>query len=513
MSSAAVASASVVHPVAPVTGWRRLARDVAAVGGSTTVCHVLGAATSLLLRAALSPSQMGVWQGLKLLLGYANYANLGASKGAARELAVALGQGDAERARQSLHLAFTFNTLTSLLYAAGLLSAIWWLPLIRPDSAAGSWTLGLAALAAMVVLQRHLTFQVTILRCRQAFATTARLAMIEGVLTLTVAGTAAWLWQLPGLYAGTLLAFVAALGYLRYEGVERLRPRWHWAEIRRLIAIGAPILFGGVVAGLFQSLDKLCILAFSTRPDFDLGCYSGALLITAQIYGLANMLAIVLAPRYAELFGRAGCRAAVAAFTARSSELVAAVSALAGGLGLVAAAPALAWLFPRYEPGWAVAVWLVPGIVALALALPLNHYLVAVGHERRAATTLAVGAGLAAIGNVAALRGGMGLAGVAAATSLAYGVYYLLTLFLSIWPRLDFYQRRRYAIAHAAICGTTLGPAIVIALHPSLGASRSGLCLSTFFCASAVAGLWGLVLAAGWHRGGWRSAWRAEDAR
>lgn len=513
MSSVAVAPASIVDHVAPVTGWRRLARDLAAVGGSTAVCHLLGVANSLLLRAVLSPSQMGVWQGLKLLLAYANYANLGASKGAARELSIALGQGDIAGARQGLHLAFTFNTLTSLLYAAGLLSAIWWLPLIQTDAASSPWTLGLAALAVMVVLQRHLTFQVTILRCRQSFNTTARLAVVEGVLTLAVAGMAAWLWHLPGLYAGTILAFMAALAYLRYEGVERLRPRWQWAEIRRLIAIGAPILLGGVVAGLFQSLDKLCILAFSTQPDFDLGCYSGALLITAQIYGLANMLAIVLAPRYGELFGRAGCPAQVAALAARSSELVAAVAALAGGLGLVAAVPTLAWLFPRYEPGWAVAVWLVPGIVALALALPLNHYLVATGHERRAATTLLAGAMLAAIGNVAALRNGMGLTGVAAATSLAYGVYYLLTLRVSLWPRLDGSQRRRYLVAHAAICGLTLAPAIVIAVHPSLTLSRAPMFVSTFFSGTAIAGLWGLIVAVGWHRGGWRSAWRAEQPR
>lgn len=513
MSSVAVAPASVVDHVAPVTGWRKLARDLAAVGGSTAICHLLGIANSLVLRAALSPSHMGVWQGLKLLLGYANYANLGASKGAARELAIALGQGDSARARQGLHLAFTFNTLTSLIYAAGLLSAIWWLPLVRPDAESGPWTLGLAALAVMVVLQRHLTFQVTILRCRQSFATTARLAMVEGILTLAVAGTAAWCWQLPGMYAGTIVVFLAALAYLRHEGVERLRPRWHWAEIRRLIAIGAPILFGGIVAGLFQSLDKLCILVLSSQPDYDLGCYSGALLITAQIYGLANMLALVLAPRYGELWGRVGCLRQVAVFAARSSELVAAVAAIAGGLGLVAAVPALAWLFPRYEPGWAVAVWLVPGIVALALALPLNHYLVAVGHERRAALTLVVGAALGAIGNVVALRSGIGIAGVSAATSLAYGLYYLLTVGVSLWPRLDAVQRRRYVISHAAICGVTLGPAIVVAIHPASGAGRSPLCLSTATSTAVIAGVWALMLAVGWHRGGWKSAWRAEQLR
>ena len=58
---------------------------------------MLGAVTSLLLRMLLSPAQMGIWQAVKLLLSYGNYANLGISKGAAREYTVALGHGDTAR--------------------------------------------------------------------------------------------------------------------------------------------------------------------------------------------------------------------------------------------------------------------------------------------------------------------------------------------------------------------------------------------------------------------------------
>src|SRR5215469_200354 len=93
-------------PPAPVTGWRRLAADMAAVGGSTLFCQGLGVINSLILRAALDPTQMGIWQALKLLLGYANYANLGVSKGAARELSIAMGSRQLDRAKRGLNLAF-----------------------------------------------------------------------------------------------------------------------------------------------------------------------------------------------------------------------------------------------------------------------------------------------------------------------------------------------------------------------------------------------------------------------
>ena len=83
---------------APVSGWRRMMADWRMVGGATAVCQVMGAATSLLLRVLLDPAQMGIWQTLKLLLNYGNYANLGISKGAVREYTIALGRDAASNA-------------------------------------------------------------------------------------------------------------------------------------------------------------------------------------------------------------------------------------------------------------------------------------------------------------------------------------------------------------------------------------------------------------------------------
>ena len=116
--SAHITTAATPSPAAPIRGWRRLFGDWLVVGSATAVCHFLGALTSLLLRMLLSPAQMGIFSALKLFISYGNYANLGISKGAAREFNVALGHGNTREARHGLNLAFTVNTITSLLYAA-----------------------------------------------------------------------------------------------------------------------------------------------------------------------------------------------------------------------------------------------------------------------------------------------------------------------------------------------------------------------------------------------------------
>ena len=496
-------SRSAAGEPSPVSGWRRLATDMAAVGGASIVCQAIGVVNSLVLRAALSPAQMGVWQGLKLLLGYANYTNLGVSKGAARELAIAVGSGNEAHASRALNLAFTVNTATSMLYGIGLAAAGILLADERGNSAADGWLLGLLALGAMVVVQRHLTFQVTILRCKQSFALTSWAAVLEGTLSLALAGFGAWRWGLPGLYAGTLLTLLGSLIYLRWQGMPPQAFAWDWSEIKRLVAIGGPILLGGVAASLLQSLDKLMILTFSSDREFELGCYSTPLLITGQIYGLANMFAMVVAPRYGELYGRTGSRAAVAGLTARASELLSAATSLSAAAGLVLAVPLLSCLFPAYRAGMPAARWLVPGIAMLAMALPLNQYLVAVGRERlaMAAAVAAVVAGAAA--DYAVLMLGYGMLGVAAATAAVYSAYYLLLLVVSVLPELVRAAQRCYLITHATVllCPLMLALWLTDVRAESFDATQVGANLAVVIAA------WGLVVALGWQRGEWRNAW------
>ena len=111
----------------PLSGWRRVLGDWIVVSGATVVTQALGTAISVVLRMVMSPAQMGVWQALKLFLTNANYANLGISKGAARELTIAIGRGDPGAVQHDLDLAHTVNTLTSLLYCVAMAGAGVWI--------------------------------------------------------------------------------------------------------------------------------------------------------------------------------------------------------------------------------------------------------------------------------------------------------------------------------------------------------------------------------------------------
>jgi O-antigen/teichoic acid export membrane protein len=489
--------------VSPVSGWRRAFGDWSVVGAATVVCHALGAVTSLLFRMLLDPAQMGIWQALKLVVSYGNYANLGISKGAAREFNVALGRGDTRSARHGLNLAFTVNTLTSLVYAAALLAAAVWIGWAGRGTWSASWAIGLVVVAGIAVINRYVTFHVTILRTKQAFRTTSRLSILEAVLTLVICGLATWRFGLVGLYAGTaIVVCVTLLFVLRHRAVV-FRWAWDLAEIRRLVVIGGPILLAGTVSSLFRSLDKLMVLGYMNDREFQLGCYSLALMVAAQLYGLGNMLAMVMAPRYAEKFGQSRDRRQVARLAARSTEIMAALLVLPAAVAIVAASPILGRLLPKYDLGLAPLVWLVPGVVALALALPASQYLIAVDRQRRALLVVVFATAMAALGNHFALTRGYGLAGVAAATAVGYSVYFVLTVAVSLWPQMVSAERLRYVAALTLVLIPTLLVALWLErLWPGIETDWA----TTLAKIMAVLATWMLTVGAGWRYGRWQGA-------
>jgi O-antigen/teichoic acid export membrane protein len=485
---------------APVTGWRRALTDWALVGGATGVCHALGAVTSLLLRFLLDPAQMGIWQAVRLFLTYGNYANLGISKGAVRELTVARGHGNETEARRGLNLAFTVNTISSLGYAAILVTAgIWYAQ--RGGEYTGAWSLGLIVAGLLAVLSRYVTFHVTILRGRQAFGATSRLSLLEAVLTLGVGGLATWLWGLPGLYFGTLLVMLASLAFvLRHRGAT-LRWAWDGAEIRRLIGIGGPILLATTLFTLFRSLDKLMILAYMSDCEYQLGCYSIALLVVGQIYGLGAITSMVMSPRLGETFGATDSRIDVARLTARTGELQAAAMGLIGGVSLVLAGPVLGTLLPDYRPGLPAMKWLIPGAVLMTIALPANHYLIAVNRQRRALAVVAAVLVLAVTANHWVLTAGLGLVGVAMATGAAYACYWVLIVGVSFWGELPVAERRRFVGLTALLLTPTLSVAWCVASIEVLGSPGAPVLAARLALVLAV---WAVSAGVGWHWGDWR---------
>ena len=509
MSTHLTAEANPALATEPLGGWRRMIADTLLVGGSTICCHGLGAVTSVLLRGLLDPAQMGVWQGLKIFLSYANYTNLGISKGATQELAAARGRGDMASALGGLNAAHSVNMITSIAYAVVLacVALVIWRRNAGPWS--GAWAVGLTLVGMLAILQRHVTFQVTILRAQRQFAATTQLQLLEAAVTLVASAAAIWLWGLWGMFLATAVVLGASLWFLRCTDLPSLHWKWDWPQIRRLIGIGAPILAAGVASSLFRSLDKLLILSNFDDKEYQLGCYSLALLVGTQLYGLANMISTVMTPRYSELLGHTGCRREVARLAARASEMQAALLMLPASAALLIAPPLLKALLPAYADGLPPLVWMVPSVVATGMALPASQFLIATERGQRVVVALLL-ATLVAWGCCrAAFAAGFGLMGVSAAMLIANCIYLALIAVMALWRELTAGERLRYA---AMLCMTMTAclmlaaVASTISRSPSPDSGRFALGLAMPIMALG----WCAAVGIGWRYGGWSAACRRK---
>jgi O-antigen/teichoic acid export membrane protein len=498
-----------VSRAAPASGWRRMLGDWMVVSSATVICQVLGAANALLLRKVMGPTLTGAWQALSQFLDNSNYANLGISKGAVREFTIALGRGRPAEAQLGLNLAHTVNTLTSLLYAALLAGAGLWIGLCGGGSWARTWAIGLSVVGLLAVVQRYANYQVTLLRAKQDFASTSQLSILEGLLTLVLTVPATWLWGLPGLYGGTLAVLYGSIWFTHTHGAIPMAWAWQRREIRRLIGIGSPILLASFVSTVFRSLDTWMVLAYLKDGFFQLGCYSLALMLSGQLYGLGNVLSIVIGPRLAEHYGHCGSRRDVARLSVYSNELLAAAIALPAALAMVAVPPLLGTLLPDYRAGLLPMLWLIPGAIGLTLALVPGQYLVAVDRQNWSLYSVLLATGIAALGNHLALRGGFGLQGVAIATSGSYLAYFVLTA-IPLWLDLDRVGRLRFGVMHALVVIPTLAVAGLLELaRPAAAVGLTAMLAK----AGLVTIVWGMTLAVGWQYGGWREAIRKRTAR
>lgn len=494
--------------VAPIRGWRKVAIDSLWVGGSTLGSQALAVVSSLAFRALLDPAQIGIWQGLKLVLEYGNYASFGVSKGATRELTIALGRGDRAAAGRLANLGFTFNLLTSAGFSLVLLLAalvILWAGVTEYPRV---WAGGLAVMALLALLQRHVSFQITLLRAQQEFHSTSIVNLLEAGCMLAVGVLAVALFGLPGLYIATAATMGISLAVLVARGAGRFH--WHWnpPEIRRLAAIGLPILLVGVGTTFTRSLDRWLILGLSPNREVELGLYSVALLVTTQLAGVANILAIVMGPRYGELLGSSGQRRIVARLAARITELTAGVMLLPGLAAITLGPSLLALLLPGYEAGLAAMVVRVPGAVARALAIPANQHLITVDQQRRALLTLLPAAILAYAGIALSYRYEWGLIGVAWAMTASDLAYLAIVSIAAFAGRLDARASARYALAIFA----GIVPLLALALwRPAHELTRPVWDRDFILCAIAVLG-WFALAAGAWHAGGWRSLARKEIA-
>lgn len=219
----------------------------------------------------------------------------------------------------------------------------------------------------------------------------------------------------------TLLAVLLALILLRDDVHLAELLKFDVPSLRRQIKFGLQGQVGNLIQLLNYRLDQYIVLLFVNTAA--VGIYAVSVTVSQSVWFVANAVATVLLPRLTSVDDAEAAR--TTPLVCRNTLFVSAI----GALGLATVSP---WLVgglfgSAFEDALEPLLWLLPGTVALAGSKVLSSYILSRG---RPLTNSAITAAVLAItlGAGFALIPPFGVTGAAIASSLAYGVHFVLSL-------------------------------------------------------------------------------------
>lgn len=395
----------------------------------------IGVLVSVLMKAVLGTSGAGYWAMMKVFGSYAEYSDLGTRDALLREVPQANGAGDIARVKRLENNAFTFTAGAAVLSAAVIaLIAAFWVedPLLRK---------GLFVVAPLAIATQAYNYFLTLLRTLKKVSELSLLIVVNMVFVAALPLAGAWKGGVVGLALGFLGATVcSALLAWRISGVA-LVPAFDLGEVAGLVRVGLPMVVLSYCLITFLSLDAIFIA--KTLGYAALGLYTVALMAVQQVSTLGRFAHIIIFPHIQESYGRTG------SLDEAKGRFVRVTLALAHYLPMIIGAvlallPPLVHLFlPRFEGGLGAMRILLVGYFFIAVNEMASSILFTTNRQARLVPVYILMTAVAAGLIWGSLRSGWGIEGVAAATSVAYFLFFAAVFsyaFTRILARAEFFR-------------------------------------------------------------------------
>ncbi len=370
----------------------------------------------------LGPTHYGLWNGLQLILLYASYSQLGIVNALNRELPLRRGKGElaqAERVRSTTLGA----VLVTALIAGGAILAYSTIATSRHSPLV---ILGLRFVGLLVVLQQIYTYFEICFRTNHEFGVISKLRFSRTVLDISLAVLLTYAFDLVGRLWAATLTFIVILAYILRQHPVPFRPAFDPKEAAKLIAIGFPIMLVGLVSGLFQSIDRVLILAFLNPTH--LGYYAIGLTAASVLGIIPGVIGEILYPRFAERYGETNSPSQLKEYVLTPTYLLAHLLPVFLGTLYLLIPYAILMALPKYAPAIRPARILILGSFFLAIAGFASDFLNTINRQAINLMAQILSLAIAISFTYAFLRLGWGIQGVALATVLTSFLYSIALL-------------------------------------------------------------------------------------
>jgi O-antigen/teichoic acid export membrane protein len=387
----------------------RFLGQAGAMAASRMLAHGFGLAGALLLARVLGPAVFGTLQGFKLLYQGAGLASLGILEGMAVRIP-SLRARDPDRAELAAGTGLWAYLVLSAVGAAGL---VLYAPEIPGDELWLRW--GYALTVSTVVLNAAIVALDFVLTAREQIRVVASVALGRAATTFLTRLAGVWFlgplvfWVAEWAASWTLIRLVTA------SGPRRLL-RFSWGETREILRLGFPLYLAAQLAMIFSIADRATILGLLGAEA--LGHYAIGNTVSIGMMAAIAGVASVWSARGLRLLA-SGDAETVRVQTDELARGLAWASVVAAALASAVLCLLVPWLLPRYTPGLAPALALMPCLPIAAVGGAMGRLAPYFGWQGRMVPIAGLTALLGLALDFLAIHLGWGIVGVAGMTSLA----------------------------------------------------------------------------------------------
>jgi len=356
----------------------------------------------------LGPSAYGLWAMLKTYIKMSEFASGGTANAMYRQVPLKIGERKNDEAHRIQESSFSFGCIVSAVVCGITLLASFL-----------TKTPLLLQLAAVIFLARNIHFFLIFrLKSEKKIELVAKYELADAVLNTFLTIVLMLFFGLKGLVIGTLVTSVGLIIFMASRGYLRFRIRLDREKTVWLLKLGFPIMILALSGFFMYNIDKIAI--FFVLGSTMTGYYSLASFFSNIVGYIPLTVSTVLIPRMMFDLGKTRDRQSLVPYYLKPLGLLSMlVPMLMGGLYLIVEVP-IALLLPKYGPAIPVLKILLPGLVFVTMLSIPQNILIALEKQTRLMVMLI---GLLIVGlalDLAVLKAGFGIYGVAAVTTTLY---------------------------------------------------------------------------------------------
>jgi len=394
----------------------------------------LGFFTSLFMKRFLGPLSAGIWDLIKLIISYVDYAELGSTLTIYYKVPVLVGQGKREEADKIKNIVFAFIMLTSFIASIGVLTYA----LIFSRKLTPQLFWGLISASLLIILERIYTFYLVAMRAFKDYGALSKSVCFDAVINLLLVLIIVSRFKLYGLYAAIILLTILNILYIRRNVNYHLAPLLDWKATLAYIKFGFPLYLTSILTVLFNSIDRLMIAGFLGFQQ--LGFYSIAMMSKNYSHQLSTNFSHVTSPHFMEDFGKFGDSERIYKYIIKGTLTLSCFMSVVLGLIFIYSKPVIQLTLPSFLPGLtSLRIFIFISFLSSLMVFPTN-YIVTQGKQNKLIIFSVISLAMNVILNYLFIKTGYGINGVALASAIAT-LFYFLAIIIYAMKHFAAYRR------------------------------------------------------------------------